>query len=177
MEEQTGPHGEQPAGPAEGAEPQRDDRVTVWAVPLGTARTRTQGDRGELFLDPGALRFRAERPDRSLRIPLEEVRRVKVVLGSPVMLVRYAGEGRRGLTAFYFAKPPPLAPKRGEPEPPDTTVAPPAPFSGRGAVPSRRKVRSSSIASLIGWNRIKKGEIRRWARRIRTAAARARRGA
>lgn len=157
-------------------------RVTVWAVPLRPpVPGRSDGDQGLLGLEGGALDFRAETDARSVRIPLAEVARVKSVFASPVLMVEHRGQAdrQRRITAFYFVKPPPLAPRRGTPEPASTKI-PDAPLPFSTGTPSgilaRRKARFTGMTSLAGWNRVKKGEVRRWRDRIRRAVAEARKG-
>jgi hypothetical protein len=156
-----------------------EDRVTVWAVRLGT---RDEGQRGSLSVSGDAIAFDPD-PDEeghALRIPLRQVRKVKRIHGSPVIVVEHAdaaGVRRRTLTAFYFVKPPPLPPRRGEPEPASTEI-PDAPLPFSTGMPSqilkRRAARFGGIASLSGWNRIKKRDVKRWRDRLREAAAGAR---
>lgn len=150
------------------------ETATVWAVRLGTA---DQGDPGTLSLSPTHLAFEPDAAGRSLRIALGDVTRVKAVLGSPVLIVRHRTDQGHRLTAFYFAQPPPLPPRRGEPELPSAVLEPPPlPFS-TGRRRSPRGARLAGIASLAGWNRLKKPEVRRWRNRIRQAVAAATRGA
>jgi hypothetical protein len=79
--------------------------TTVWAVHL------EQGDpletKGTLVLGESEVAFSGE-DGRLTTIPLQRIRRVKRVLGSPIMIVEHDVEGSRRRTAFYFAKPPPL---------------------------------------------------------------------
>lgn len=157
-----------------------EDRVTVWAVRLGT---RDEGERGSLAVSANAIAFDPD-PDeggRALNIPLRQVRKVKRILGSPVIVVEHAdptGVARLTRTAFYFVKPPPLPPRRGEPEPASTEI-PDAPLPFSTGMPSqilkRRAARFGGIASLAGWNRIKKRDVKRWRDRLREAVASARR--
>jgi hypothetical protein len=153
-----------------------EDRVTVWAVRLGT---RDEGERGSLAVSGGSIAFHPDREEggSALRIPLGQVRKVKRTLGSPVIVVEHAdpaGVVRRIRTAFYFVKPPPLPPRRGEPEPPSTDI-PDAPLPFSTGMPSqilkRRAARFGGIASLAGWNRIKKRDVKRWRDRLRDAVA------
>lgn len=82
--------------------------TTVWMVRL---RKGELGERkGLLTLDAEGLVFRDASLEQVRTLRLEQVRRVKRVRGSPILLVSH--EDDRGVkeTAFYFAQPPPLAP-------------------------------------------------------------------
>ena len=83
------------------------DITTVWAVHLDQGSPLDT--RGLLALNEAEVTFSADDGRRTI-IPLGRIRRVKRVLGSPIMIVTHdADEGLRR-TAFYFAQPPPLQP-------------------------------------------------------------------
>jgi hypothetical protein len=149
--------------------PDRSAEATVWAVRLGR---ETDGRKGKLRIAGAELVFDAEREAASRRIPLASVRKVKTATGSPVLLVEFRdGKGQPATTAFYFAQPPPLAPRRGKPEPASTDYEPPPMLFGSqgGGNTKRRRVRMTGMASLMGWNRLKKVEVAAWRERVKRA--------
>jgi hypothetical protein len=148
----------------------REDEVTVWAVRLGTA---DEGVRGTLRLSGDEVTFDSDRGSVSLRIPLAEIRSARSVMGSPVIVLHHRRGKQRRHTAFYFVQPPPLPPRPGE-EPAELRPPPPSPFPGVGRFMTRRKARFVGIARLASWNQLKRSEVKAWAKRIREAAASAR---
>ena len=121
--------------------------TTVWAARLGSA---DEGVKGFLVLETEHVSFTSELSNVEIRIPLAEVRRVRRVHGSPVMVVEH-GES---VVAFYFAQPPPII----------TTKHP----------LDRRRQRGTSVNYLGGVNAEKRKDIKRWVRAIRDASKGAR---
>jgi hypothetical protein len=105
-----------------------------------------------LRLEGAALVFRPEaEKDEPTSIPLTEIRRVRRVLGSPVLEVQLQpGSGLR-IMGFYFIRPPKMAPARGM-------------LSFRN-----RYTRKAATEKLREWNRIKKDEIAEWVGTIKAA--------
>jgi hypothetical protein len=152
-----------PSQPGEGAQ------ATVWVVPLGT---RSQGDKGTLTLSPTTLTVVSERGGKSLDITLASIRKVKGVLGSPVIIIHHLEGAKTALTALYFAKPPPLPPRKSDIDPNAIyREGAPLPFSSGAGVLARRKAKFQGISALTGWNRLKKAEVKRWQTWIRSAVA------
>jgi hypothetical protein len=83
------------------------DITTVWVVHL--EQGNPLDTKGTLVLTESEVAFSGE-DGRQTRIPLDRIRRVKRVLGSPIMIVAHDGEDGRRRTAFYFSQPPPLHP-------------------------------------------------------------------
>lgn len=94
--------------------------------------------------------------DEEDRVPLSAVRRVKRVLGSPVLVLQLEGEGLPRQLIVYFAEPPPLPSEQAS---------------------SRRKARRNNITYLGMRNARWRGEIRGWVRAIREGAGLRRRPA
>jgi hypothetical protein len=142
-----------------------EDRVTVWAVDLGRDALLKE-HRGTLSLDAGSLRFEpAAEGQPEVLIALAEIRRVRRLKGSPVLLVIRPGEGGDRTTAFYFVQPPPLeAFRRDSPEPRQPGFA--------GLRNPRRRARKQNVGYLGMSNRQKKAELVAWERAVREAVAR-----
>jgi hypothetical protein len=121
----------------------------VWMV---NVRTGTSGSKGRLRLEASALLFRPEAGNgEPTSIPFSEIRRVRRVLGSPVLEVQLRpGSGPR-IMGFYFIRPPKMAPARGM-------------LSFRN-----RYTRKAATERLREWNRVKKDEIAGWVGMIRSA--------
>jgi len=77
--------------------------TTAWGVRLDVS---TQDFKGELTLGKRDLVFALA--GEELRIPLREIRKVKRVLGSPVVVIERRESAKIARYAFYFVKPPPL---------------------------------------------------------------------
>jgi hypothetical protein len=144
-----------------------EDHVTVWAVDLGRDALLKER-RGTLSLDAGALRFEpAAEGQPEVLIALAEIRKVRRLKGSPVLLVVRPWEGGDRITAFYFVQPPPLeAFRRDTPEPRQPGFA--------GLRSPRRRARKQNVGYLGMSNRQKKAELVAWERAVREAVARAR---
>jgi hypothetical protein len=135
--------------------------TTVWAVDLIRDPRSDRG--GTLSLQPGALVFQAHaESSEALRIPLDSVKKVRRLRGSPVLLVVHDRNGLEAQTALYFVQPPPLDPVAGRAERPS-----PLPF-GRT---SRRRVRRQNVGYLGLSNREKRGQVQEWARAVVEAVA------
>jgi hypothetical protein len=132
--------------------------VTVWAVDLGVGVSSNER-KGVLLLDEGHLRFapwKDEAPE--VAIPLVEVRRVKRLRGSPVLLVERSVGPHIARIAFYFVQPPPL-------ETPKSDLPPwPARQGVMGTLTfrSKRRVRRQNAGYLGMSNKEKKAEIVAW---------------
>jgi hypothetical protein len=129
------------------------EAVTVWMLHSGTSQN---GIKGILSLEDRRLVFRAE----GSRIPgaefrLEDVRRVRRVLGSPIMEIRQDASGGPRIVGFYFVKPPSLEARTG--------------FQAGREITTRRRARKDSVKTLREWNAIKKPEVIRWVDMVRTA--------
>lgn len=109
---------------------------------------------GTLSLDAHHLTFTPDDGSGERRIELRAIRRVRRLLGSPVMVLRHEGVEGLERTAFYFAQPPPL---HGPDEP-------------RWHA---RRERRLTLRYLSEANAAKKPEIREWVRAIRRAASEA----
>jgi hypothetical protein len=131
--------------------------VTVWAVTLRPGETRER--RGTLELEPDSIVFTGADGSVPARIALREVRRVRRLRGSPVLVVTHEGDAGSERTAFYFAQPPPLEPVRSEEVP-----LRPSPVGFTRS--SKRKARRQNAAYLGTWNREMKADIKEWERAI-----------
>jgi hypothetical protein len=130
----------------------------VWAVELG--RGSSLADlQGTLALEAEVLSFDPREEGRpARRIRFADIRKVKRLRGSPVLLVVHADQGGIAQTAFYFIQPPPL-------DPPVRTTTSPFSF-GRS---SKRKERRRNVGYLTASNQRKKEELRAWEAALRTA--------
>jgi hypothetical protein len=124
------------------------EATTVWAARLGSP---DEGIKGTLELMADRVAFVSENAETQIHIGLSDVRHVRRIHGSPVMIIEHAG----AVVAFYFAQPPPVLGSR-------------RPFRGRGE-------RSSSVSYLGDTNAAKRKDIKQWVREIRDAARGARR--
>jgi hypothetical protein len=135
--------------------------VRVWAVELGEDVAPTERE-GRLWKDADQLRFEPVREgEAAVTIPFLEVRKVRRLRGSPVlMVVRQRGD-REVRTAFYFVQPPPL------------TAFTDTQTDLRSAVPflrnPKRKARRDNVGYLGVMNREKKAELVEWEREVRAA--------
>jgi len=121
----------------------------VWMVNLLTGM---DGRRGHLFLRPSKLVFRPDSTDGETSIPLAFIKKVRRVLGSPVLEIRIdRSKEMPPVFGFYFVAPPSLAAPEG------------ARFK------RERSRRRSAAASLMSANPGKKEEIRAWVDAIQAA--------
>jgi hypothetical protein len=135
-----------------------DASVTVWAVDL--VRAPKEDTRGTLSVGERAIEFRAA-ADVELTIPFAEVRKVRRLRGSPVLMVVHDREGVRERTAFFFVEPPPLEPPTNQPRP---SLIPGSP---------RRRVRRHNVNYLGLGNRARRELVADWEARVRAAVSRA----
>lgn len=138
--------------------------ATVWVVELAKDVGREE-TKGTLQLDGEGLLFTPSDGTRSmLRIGPSDVRKVRRLRGSPVLMVERATPVGSRRTAFYFVQPPPLGTLLGE------TVERP---SGLAAFRSpRRKARRDNVNYLGLMNREKKATLNEWVRAVKEAVAR-----
>jgi hypothetical protein len=135
--------------------------VRVWAVELGP-ETALDERKGTLALEADALVFTPAVEGRpGIRIPLEEIAKVRRLRGSPVLMVARRLEGTTRRTAFYFAQPPPLGVMLGRQE--DRRA-------GLAALRNpKRRARRENVTYLGLVNRDTKPALAEWARAIRAA--------
>ena len=143
--------------------------TTVWMVRL---RKGEMGERkGLLTLDAEGLVFRDSSLEQVRTLRLEQVRRVKRVRGSPILLVSH--EDDRGVreTAFYFAQPPPLAPP--DPFAVSETPSPAGSTTGRPLSPlasmrrtSKKRHMRENVRYLTAKSGNWKPEIQAWVEEI-----------
>jgi hypothetical protein len=142
--------------------------VTVWEVELGKPES-PQEVKGTLELSHRDLIFTPRDENRStVKIPLEQIAKVKRLRGSPVLLVVRETAAGPERTAFYFAQPPPMIPLDGGPA-----------ERGRGLAAFRnpkRQARRDNISYLGLMNRENKATLKGWVRAVEVAAAEARAG-
>ncbi|HXF72778.1 MAG TPA: hypothetical protein VNO79_09250 [Actinomycetota bacterium] len=122
----------------------------VWMVRL--RRDLLREVPGTLSLEARHLVFTPDDGSGERRIELRAIRRVRRLLGSPVMVVRHDAEEGPERTAFYFVQPPPLR-RPDEPR--------------WGA----RRERRASVRYLAETSAAKKPEIEEWVRAIRRATS------
>ena len=79
--------------------------ITVWCVHLETGNPLDT--KGRLVLGEGEVAFSGQ-DGRETHIRFHDVRAVRRVLGSPILMVTHDGETGSRKTAFYFVQPPPL---------------------------------------------------------------------
>jgi len=123
---------------------------TVWMIHSGTS---LEGVKGQLSMEPEGVVFRPRGGgaggDRVF--VLEHVRRVKRVLGSPVLEFHMRGGGGPPVVGFYFVQPPSLAAQD------DSHVI------------ERRRLRRHAAVALVKWNAVKKAEVATWVEAVRQA--------
>lgn len=137
--------------------------TTVWMVQL----ERTTDDvEGTLVLEDDAIRF-AGADGYERRIACVDVRRVKRVMGSPVLIVHSNEDGARRVTAFYFRKPPPLHPPEQPRDQPPTLIGP----FNKEKVPSKRKQRRLNAGYLATASADAGDHVREWHRAVKAAVA------
>jgi len=122
----------------------------VWAVQIGVG---TEEVRGTLSLEETELVLDFAEDEATLRIPLAEIRGVKRVRGSPVLVVDRENIGGRSRLAFFFAKPPPLKTEE------------------RGG---KRKAKRQAVIYLNATNRDLVDDIRNWERALQEVVREAR---
>jgi hypothetical protein len=125
--------------------------TTVWVVHL--EQGNPLDTKGTLVLTDSQVAFSGE-DGRETRISLERIRRVKRVLGSPIMIVDHDGDDGRRRTAFYFSQPPPLHPRE------DLTRM------------KRKRAKKASVGYLGQQNITRKPLIKSWVGEIEEAIGR-----
>ena len=140
--------------------------ATVWMVELDRSIDDVEGT---LTLDDDALRFTAW-DERTRTIALTDVRKVKRIIGSPVLMVHAAEGGEMRHVAFYFRKPPPLHPSEPDPDEPPTLIGP----FNRNKPPSKRRQRRANASYLATASTSATDEVREWLKATRAAVAAAR---
>ena len=131
-----------PDGDADDLEPS-----DVWMV---SRETGPEGWAGTIALEPGTFAFLPADGGARRVFPLDEIRKVHRVIGSPVLELRMASTATTRLVGFYFIRPPDLA---TEP----------------GARMKRRTARRRAVLTLRVANQGKRDEIRDWVTAIRRA--------
>jgi hypothetical protein len=121
--------------------------TTVWAARLGSP---DDGIKGYLVLETEHLSFTSELGDVEIRIPLSDVKHVRRIHGSPVMVIDHGG----GVAAFYFAQPPPV-------------------ISAKMPLTKRRE-RGAALTYLGDTNANRRKDVKRWVRVVKDAAKGAR---
>jgi hypothetical protein len=147
-------------GPCTGEDGPMPEPVTVWMVRL-RRDARLREVRGTLRMDETALVFIDHTTRAETHLPFSETRKVKRVLGSPVLILSWwEGEGIPAETAFYFVQPPPMLTEhaQGQTRTQPTTML---------RQPSRRRQRRESIGYLTSRSRVSRGTIKTWADEIR----------
>ncbi|HEU4354897.1 MAG TPA: hypothetical protein VFT27_04845 [Actinomycetota bacterium] len=136
--------------------------VRVWAVELSEGVAPSERE-GHLWIDVGELRFEPSGEGQAgIAIPFHEVRKVRRLRGSPVLMVVRRGGDRETRTAFYFVQPPPLAAFTDS----QTDIRSVIPFRN-----PKRKARRENVGYLGLMNREKKAELIEWEREVRAAVA------
>ena len=137
--------------------------TTVWMVQLELSPDDVEGT---LVLDDDALRFTAADGGRTRTIGLVDIRKVKRIFGSPVLLVHSQEGSAKRATAFYFSQPPPLHPESNPVEPPTLM----GPFN-RSRAPSKRKQHRTNAGYLASASSSVGDELREWVRATKAAIA------
>ncbi len=124
---------------------------TVWMV---SAKTGVTGRKGTLSLEADSVVFRpASTAFGDTIIPLNGLRKVRRVRGSPVLELHAALQDQPPVMAFYFVPPPDLSP----------------PDDLRIRLLPKRTARKDAITQLRQGNLRKKAEIGAWAAAIERA--------
>jgi hypothetical protein len=139
--------------------------TTVWMVRL---RKGEMGERkGLLTLDVDGLVFRDESLEQVRTLPFEQVKRVKRVKGSPILIVSHDDDRGVRQTAFYFTEPPPLTP--ADPfaltESSGSARRPMSPFAAMRRTSKKRHMREN-VRYLTAKAGNRKPEIQAWVEEI-----------
>ena len=119
-----------------------------------SAKTGVTGRKGTLSLEADSLVFRpASTAFGDTMIPLQAIRRVRRVRGSPVLEIRVTMPNQPPVIALYFVPPPDL-------NPPDDL---------RIRLLPKRTARKDAVTQLRQGNLRKKAEIQAWAEAIHQA--------
>lgn len=122
----------------------------VWML---SSDTGPEGIEGSLALEEDRLVFRPKGDTQTTTIRLADVRRVRRVIGSPILDIRLRSATGPSRYGFYFVQPPSLQPQEG--------LRPTRP----------RTARRKAAVQLMVSNPLKKDEIKRWVKAMRTAMA------
>ena len=136
-------------------------KTTVWEVELRQGGPMSDRE-GSLALETDSLVFEPADGASPRRIALTDIRKVRRLRGSPVLLVIHTERGTTARTAYYFAQPPPLD-RHTQPLPQERLLV----LAMRKN--TRRYVRRQNVGYLGMWNRQKKGLLAEWERAVRTA--------
>ena len=129
------------------------DSLPVWKVEL--AQGLVEHDvRGELTLTDTHVVFMPTDSEIGATIAYTAIVQVKRLKLSPVLLVRWIDEGERRETAYYVAKPPPMAKSRQDDE---SEIA-----LGRIMKPSRRLQQRRNSTYLAETGTVMKPVIKAW---------------
>ena len=85
-------------------------RTQVWAVRLSGLQREVKGS---IELQDGSLVFNAADGSPGERIPVADLRKVRRIRGSPVLVIEYVTGSVGAKAAFFFSKPPPVEPPEG----------------------------------------------------------------
>jgi hypothetical protein len=154
--------------------------ITVWEVELGKPGP-SEELKGTLELSHRDLIFTPRDEARpTVKIPLDEISKVKRLRGSPVLMVLRETAAGHDRIAFYFAQPPPIGALRGERVEPSGQSA----FQRRASLGAleafrnpKRRARRDNISYLGLMNRENKALLKEWVKAVGEAVGRAREGA
>jgi hypothetical protein len=135
--------------PDEDADAEDLEPSEVWMV---SRETGQEGWAGIIKLDGDAFMFLPLDGGAPRSFPLDEIRKIHRVVGSPVLEIKMAPTAQHRLVGFYFIRPPTLS---TEP----------------GARMKKRSARRHAILTLRVANEAKRNEIRDWVAAIRRAKA------
>lgn len=136
------------------------ESITVWAVDL--IRDPKSDVKGTLSLGEGSIDFRAD-DGGELSIAFDDVRKVRRLRGSPVLMLVHDRGGVRERTAFFFVQPPPL--DRPTTEPTRVSLIPGS---------AKRRARRQNVGYLEMGNRARRDTVVAWESKVRAAVADAR---
>jgi hypothetical protein len=122
--------------------------VTAWGVRIGVS---DKDAKGRLSLGETELVFDLATEEGTLRIPLENITKVKRLRGSPVLVVDSREGEKVARFAFFFVKPPPLRRETHE---------------------RRGKVRRRAVTYLQTTNASHKEALKAWETAVQEATAR-----
>ena len=141
----------------------------MWEVELGGPASSGEV-KGTLELSHRDLIFTPRDEERpTIKIPLDEIAKVKRLRGSPVLMVLRETAAGQDRIAFYFVQPPPIGAIRGEPAERRTGIS-----AFRNP---KRQARRDNISYLGLMNRENKAVLKEWADAVGAAVGKARGGA
>jgi len=143
------------------------ESTVVWMVPL---RAGGGEHHGTLTLEPPNLVFVERRDGERVEIPLDRVRKVRRVRGSPILRLAFEGDSGRSEVAFYFTQPPPLRPAQSSR--PRFVPGPIGSALGDRTPPERttKKVMRTNVGYLTQASATVRDRIEAWVRAIREAS-------